>query len=201
MRILVFLFVVAFALPVQAQLTLDELDTIADETDAAMTEFRRRLNDPDPDRALAVLKALVTRGDAAQRRLAIRHGLESTDRAVRATVLRAIFDSAPTLRVVFDPAAEKPSVYYFRSISDAGGVLDAEGNGSVTFKLNGYNTEKACWTHGSSKSCLLRMRGDTVSAWFGRSWGNYELDGTTGRLVGEQAISKNLTSAFIDLSE
>lgn len=201
MRIFSLLLALAFAVPAHAQLTLDELDTIANENDAAMTEFRKRLNDPDPDRALAVLEALVTKGDATQRRLAIRHGLESTDRAVRATVLRAIFDSEPTLRVVFDPAAETPSVYYNRSIADAGGVLDAEGNGSVTFKLNGYDAENACWTYTSYKSCLLRMRGDAVSVWFGKSWGNYELDGATGRLVGEQSIAKNLTTAFIDLSE
>lgn len=201
MRFFAFLFVAALSLPAQAQLTLDELDTIANEKDTAMTEFRKRLNDPDPDRALAVLEALVTRGDMAQRRLAVRHGLESTDRAVRATVLRAIFDSSPSLRVVFDPVAEKPSVYYFRAISDAGGVLDTNGNGSVTFKLNGYNTESACWTYTSYKSCLLRMRGDAVSIWFGKSWGNYELDGATGRLVGEQSIANNLTSAFINLSE
>ncbi|MEO1308145.1 MAG: hypothetical protein AAFV38_09520, partial [Pseudomonadota bacterium] len=100
------------ALPTIAQVSLEELDAAADETDAAMTAVRERLNDPDPDRALAVLEMLITRGDAAQKRLAVRHGLSSTDRAVRATALKAIFDAEPILRAVFVPVSEEPSVYY-----------------------------------------------------------------------------------------
>lgn len=195
------LLTMALAAPAAAQVTLDELDAVADEADQAMTAFRERLNDPDPDRALAVLEALITRGDAAQRRLAIRHGLESTDRAVRATTLRAIFNANPTIRAVFDPVAQEPNTGYGGAIVGAGGVLNEKGDGSVTFKVNGFDAKNDCWTHGRYKKCLIRMRGDAVSLWFGDSWGGYELDGSTGRLVGEQAIARNLTAATIDLSE
>lgn len=190
-----------FALPVSAQVTLEELDEAADKTDAAMTAFRARLNDPDPDRALTVLQMLITRGDSMQRRLAIRHGLSSTDSAMRATTLRAIFDAKPTINAVFAPASQKPSTYYFRNVLDAGGVIDTEGKGSVTFKLNGFNDEHDCWTHSSRNTCLIRVRGENVSLWFGGSWGTYVLDAGTGQLVGKQTITKNLTSATIDLAE
>lgn len=195
------IFAFCLALPATAQVSLEELDTVADEADAGMTAFRSRLNDPDPDRALAVLHTLITKGDAAQQRLAIRHGLESTDRAIRATTLRAIFDSEPTLRVVFDPASDEPSAHFANSIIAAGGVVDADSNGSVTFKVNGYNPEEECWTVGRYKTCLLRIRADLVSLWFVDSWGTYELDGITGRLIGEQSIARNLTAATVDLSE
>ena len=190
------------ACPTLAQVSLDELDEAADKKDAAMSEFRKRLNDPDPDRALAVLELLITGGDAMQRRLAIRHGLSSTDRAIRATTLRAIFDSKPTFRAVFVPAAEKPTVYYYRTVQDSGGVIDSKGSGSVNFRVTGYNEDSACWTHGRSNTCLVRvLGGDSVSIWFGKSWGNYVLEGGTGKLIGEQSIANNLTTATIDLSQ
>ena len=190
----------ALALPAAAQVTLDELDAAADATDAEMEEFRKRLNDPDPDRALAALHLLVSDGDADQRRMAVRFGLQSTDRAIRATTLRAIFDSEPTLRVVLDPVGEEPSVHFANEVNRLGGVIDADGAGSVTFKVNGYDEENACWTYTRYQSCLLRMRGDAVSLWLGDSWGSYELSGS-GQLEGEQAVKQNLTKAVIDLSE
>ncbi|QFS83349.1 hypothetical protein FIU97_10960 [Roseivivax sp. THAF40] len=190
----------AIAVPAAAQVSLDELDAAADATDTAMEEFRKRLNDPDPDRALAVLHLLVSKGDADQRRMAVRHGLQSTDRAIRATTLRAIFDSDPTLRIVFDPVSEEPDGYFARDVNNAGGVIDADGNGSVTFKITGYDGENECWTYTRSNYCLVRMRGDAVSLSFGGSWGAYELNGS-GQLVGEQSIQRNLARGTIDLSE
>lgn len=189
-----------FGLPSVAQVSLDDLDAAADKASSSMEEYQKRLNDPDTDRALAVLRLLITQGDSDQRRLAIRHGLQSTDRALQATTMTAILDSKPTLRVVFDPVADEPTVHYARTVNGAGGVIDETGNGSVTFKITGYDANEACWTHTQWNSCLIRMRGDEVNLAFGRSWGAYRLN-ATGQLEGEQAIEQNLTRALIDLSE
>jgi hypothetical protein len=180
--------------------SLDELDAAADATDTAMEEFRKRLNDPDPDRALAVLHLLISEGDADQRRLAVRHGLQSTDRAIRATTLRAIFDSEPTLRVVVDPVDEEPTTWFANEVHRLSGVVDADGNGSITFKVNGYDPEEDCWTFTRNETCLLRLRADAVSLFLGDSWGSYELNGS-GQLVGEQSVNQNLARGVIDLSE
>lgn len=190
----------ALVLPASAQVSLDELDAAAKAADSEMEELRKRLNDSDPDRALAVLHLLISEGDVDQRRMAVRHGLQSTDRAIRATTLRAIFDSEPTLLVVVDPVSEEPTVHFSNEVNRLGGVIDAEGAGSITFKVNGYDEEAACWTHTRYKNCLLRMRGDAVSLWLGDSWGFYELNGA-GQLEGEQAVKQNLSKAVIDLSE
>ena len=189
----------AIALPAAAQVTLDELDQAVREKDALMEEFRKRLNDPDPDRVLAALRLLLSKGDADQRRLAIRHGLLSTDRGIRATTLRGFFDSNPTFRAVFNPVSEELSQYYDDYVEDAGGVIDNEGTSFVTFKVTGYDTENACWTV-ADEDCLVRMRGDTVSLWFGGSWGHYQLN-DSGKLEGEQRVAQNYTQASIDLSQ
>jgi hypothetical protein len=191
---------VALALPASAQVTLDEIDTAAEAKDAEMTAFRERLNSPDPDRALVALELLITKGDSAQRRMAVRFGLQSTDRAIRATTLRAILDSEPTLLARFDPVSEEVNGYYGQNISNAGGVIDAEGNGSVTFKVNGFDPENDCWTSGRNRGCVVRIRSDAVSLWFGGSWGSYDLD-SSGQLVGEQSVGGNLAKGIIDLSE
>lgn len=200
LRMIVMAACTALALPAAAQVSLDELDAAADATDSAMEEFRKRLNDPDPDRALAVLHLLISEGDADQRRLALRHGLQSTDRAIRATTLRAIFDSEPTLRVVVDPVDEEPTRQFANEVNRLSGVIDAEGTGSITFKVNGYDPEAECWTYTRYETCLLRLRGDAVSLSLGDSWGAYELNGS-GQLVGEQAVKQNLSRGVIDLSE
>ncbi|WP_299828300.1 hypothetical protein [uncultured Roseobacter sp.] len=200
MRPIVFLIFIGFSFPAFAQVSLDDLDAAADKSSSSMEEYQKRLNDPDPDRALAVLRILIGQGDADQRRLAIRHGLQSTDRALQATTVRAILDSEPTLRVVFDPVDNEPTVHYSRTVTGAGGVIDATGNGSVTFKITGYDANEECWTHTRYDTCILRMRGDEVNMLFGSSWGAYRLN-ATGQLEGEQAIEQNLAKAFIDLSE
>lgn len=200
MRIFLCLVLSVFSLPSYAQVSLDDLDAAADQAASSMEAYQKRLNDPNPDRALAVLHLLITQGDADQKRLAIRHGLQSTDRALQATTVRAILDAKPTLRVVFDPVPDEPTVYYSRTVNGAGGVIDATGNGSVTFKITGYDTNEACWTHTQWNSCLMRMRGDEVSLLFGSSWGAYRLN-ASGQLEGEQAVEQNLTKAVIDLSE
>ncbi|RBI67287.1 hypothetical protein DQW77_17700 [Roseovarius sp. TE539] len=187
-------------LPAVAQVTLDELDAAANASDAAMEEFRKRLNDPDPDRALAVLHLLVSKGDSDQRRMAVRHGLQSTDRAIRATTLRAIFDSEPTLRLVLEPVSDEPDHSFTTSVSWWGGVIDSEGIVTITLKITGFNSEEDCWTDEKTEKCLLRIKGDIVSLWIGSSWGSYELNGA-GQLKGEQAFKGNLTKATIDLSE
>lgn len=198
------LIVLAALLPsiVLAQVTLDEADTVMGARDKELAEFQNRLNDPDPDRALAVLKLLITKGDTEQRRLALRHGLQSTDSAIRATTLRAILDSQPTLVMKFDPVSEEPSVHYSRTIKQAAGVVGEDNSAEVLRKISGYDEKEECWTYayGTGSLCFARMRGEVVSINFGDSWGNYTLN-AEGKLVGQQTISDNLANATVDLYE
>lgn len=192
--------ILAMSAPAAAQVTLDDLDAAAGAADAAMEEFRKRLNDPDPDRALAVLNLLISKGDADQRRMAVRHGLQSTDRAIHATTLRAIFDSKPTLRLVLDPVSEEPNGNYANNVNRWGGVIDTEGTATITFRLTGFNSENDCWVDERTQQCLVRLSGDVVSLQMVQNWGTYRLDGS-GHLRGEQTFGGNLAKGSIDLSQ
>ncbi|MBV7408565.1 hypothetical protein [Maritimibacter sp. DP1N21-5] len=187
----------------RAQVSLDDLDAATSARDSELSAFQERLNDPDPEKALAVMSILIRDGDADQRRMAIRHGLYSTDSAIRATVLRSIFDSKPTLVLEFDPVDEEPHAYYARDINNANGTIGADNMGQVMKKLVGYDEKEACWTvqgNGSSTPCIIRMRGEVVSVWFGGSWGQYVLN-ASGQLEGEQSLTGVLTKGRIDLTE
>ncbi|SDF61516.1 hypothetical protein SAMN04488105_1367 [Salipiger thiooxidans] len=201
-RIATILITACLASMASAQVTLEEADALMDARDKELQAFQERLNDADPDRALAVLKLLITKGDPEQRRLALRHGLQSTDMAIRATTLRAILDSSPTLVMKFEPVSEEPDTYYFRTIQQNGGVVAEDNSSEVLRKLAGYNEDEECWTyvHGAYTPCFARMRGEVVSLNFGDSWGNYTLN-NSGQLTGQQAINNNLTNANVDLYE
>ena len=188
--------------PVAAQVTLEEADEVMNSRNTELQSFQDRLNDPDPEKALSVLKLLIVKGDADQRRMAIRHGLQSTDSALRATTVRAILDSGPTLVLKFDPVADETDGYYARSISQASGILAEDGSSEVVRNISGYDEEQECWFYksGAYTPCLAMMRGEVVSISFGDSWGNYTLN-EKGELEGQQSINGNLAKAAIELYE
>jgi hypothetical protein len=191
------------AVTARAQVTLDELDNRMTERDRELSEFAARLNDPDPEKSLAAMKLLIEKGDADQRRLAIRYGLYSPDMAVRATILRAIFNSGPTLVVEMKPVAEETGVYFQREIKALGGSFRPDGTVSVVFKLAGYDEAQACWywiMPNSQERCLLRLSADTVSLFIGDSWGQYTLN-PEGALVGNQTVKDDITEARVSLAE
>lgn len=185
-----------------AQVSLDELDQAVSSRDKELEQFSDRLNDPDPEKSLAAMKLLIEKGDADQRRMAIRFGLYSPDLAMRTTVLHAIFNSLPTIVVNMKPVNKEQGTYFHREIKRLGGSYIEDGSVSLTFKIAGYNEEEGCWTvkSGVYFPCLLRMSGDTVSANIGDSWSQYTLN-TEGVLVGSQNVKGDVTNAAISLAE
>lgn len=186
----------------KAQVSLDELDAQVSARDKELAAFADRLNDPDPEKSLAAMKLLIEKGDADQRRMAIRFGLYSPDLAVRSTVLRAIFNSSPTLVVNMKPVSEKQGVYFQREIRRLNGSYLDDSSVSVVFKVAGYNDDKACWFYksGTYEPCLVRLTADTVSVFIGDSWSQYTLN-AQGVLTGTQNVKGEVTEATISLAE
>ena len=194
--------IVTVATSAAAQVTLEEADDVMNNRNTELQAFQDRLNDPDPERALAILKLLIVKGDADQRRMAIRHGLQSTDSAIRATTVRAILDSEPTIVITFDPVSDEPDGYYARTIAQAGGIVAEDGTSEVTRNIAGFDDEEECWTYkqGVYNPCLAMMRGEVVSILFGGTWGSYTLN-SKGELEGQQTITGNLAKGVIELYE
>ena len=195
-------FLIGGAVSINAQVSLNEADEVMNSRNTELQAFQERLNDPDPERALAILKLLIVKGDADQRRMAIRHGLQSTDAAIRATTVRAILDSGPTIVMKFDPVSDEPDGYYERTIAQAGGIVAEDGSSEVARNIMGYDDKEECWTYkqGVYTPCLAMMRGEVVSILFGGSWGNYILN-SKGELEGQQSITGNLAKGLIELYE
>lgn len=185
-----------------AQVSLDELDKVISSRDKELAQISERLNDPDPEKSLAAMKLLIEKGDADQRRMAIRFGLYSPDLAVRSTVLRAIFNSLPTIIVKMTPVNEEQNNYFHRDIKNRSGSYLTDGSVSVTFKITGYDGEAACWffRYSGRNECLLRLTSDIVSVRVADSWSQYTLN-TEGVLEGSQNVQGEITKATISLAE
>jgi len=185
-----------------AQVSLDELDKAVSARDKELAQFSDRLNDPDPEKSLAAMKLLIEKGDADQRRMAVRYGLYSPDLAVRSTVLRAIFNSLPTIVVKMVPVNDEQNKYFHRDIKDLAGSYPGDGSVSVTYKITGYDGDAACWffTHHNRNKCLIRLTADTVSVHVVDSWSQYTLN-AEGVLVGNQNVQGEITKATISLAE
>ena len=85
------------ASPGAAQVSLERADEVMSGRDNELAAFQERLNDPDPDRALAILKLLITEGDADQRRLDIRHEIDRIFGSKRADRMDIGFSDAERL--------------------------------------------------------------------------------------------------------
>lgn len=186
----------------RAQVSLDELDQHMDERDRQLATFEARLNDPDPEKALAAMKLLIEEGDPDQRRLAIWHGLYSPDLATRSTVLRAILNSKPALVIHMKPVSEEPDKYYFNTIRQWDGSLQPDNSASILMKIFGYDLKNDCWTYkwGTNTSCAARLTADVVSLNFGDSWSQYTLN-SEGELIGRHTVHSNIVNARIPLVE
>lgn len=185
-------------MPALAQVTLDELNAAVDERVAALSTFQDALTDPDPRRALAAMQIMIEKGDADQRRMAIRAGLYSTDLAIRATVLRAILNSNPRFVVNIAPVGDDVNQYYPRTVAGLAGTLKPDMTASIIRGVGTYDEAQGCWA-GSNKRCLANLNGDTVSL-FIDTWAQLTLD-QEGNLSGPANFSQTPVTLTISLAE
>ena len=128
------LFLALLAVPAGAQISLDELKTGVAERTGELAEFERILTSDDPATVIAAMQLMIEKGDADQRRMAVRQGLFSADSAVRQTVLRAIFNSKPSLVINMVPTADKPTNGYFNTIRSWQGSRQDDNSGSIVMR-------------------------------------------------------------------
>lgn len=188
------------AAPVTAQVTLNQLDkAMATEADT-MDAFRIRLQDPNPVKARAAMRLLIAQGDAAQRRLAIAHGFQSTNSAIRLEAVRGILDAGPLL--LFRLTTEDSSVTntYRNFVKAFDGDFESGTVTRIPVRLSGFSEELGCWTLSNNDRCWARFNSGELSIVLNRVWSQFELN-AEGQLVGQTVVGGLRVAAVADLTQ
>lgn len=168
-----------------------------------MAEIRKRLNDPDPYRAMAAMKLLIEKGDTAQRQVAIEHGFASTDPDMRLEAVRAVLDSKPMLIFRWTPVDDDVSPFYAREVGKFSGDIGPGDVARVPVQIVGYSDEEDCWrarTRGNSSICVARINAGELGFTFTSIWSQFDLD-SQGRLVGTSNVNGTRVEAVADLTK
>ncbi|QHQ33865.1 hypothetical protein [Algicella marina] len=198
LRYLVILSCLAF--PALAQVSLDDLNAEVDARAKELTTFEDALADTDEKKALAAMQILIERGDADQKRMAIRSGLYSTKLAMRSEVLRAIFNSAPSINVYMKPLTEKPTSQYIGFVKRNSGALQTDGRGSIVIKVGPWKPEEQCWLYQKNTNyCLATLNADVVSMSLA-TWVQLTLD-ESGTLRGTSELEGTPVEVSIPLAQ
>lgn len=182
-----------------AQVTLDQLDQAMQAEGDAMEAFRIRLQDPDPVKARAAMRLLIAQGDDAQRRLAIAHGFEATDPAMRLQAVRGIFDAEPLLLFRLAPEKREVNNNFRNVIIRFSGDFEEGGVARIPVKITGFSTEKNCWTL-ENGYCFARFNSGELSIAISGKWAQFSLD-RDGRLVGRPDVAGYRVDAVADLTQ
>ncbi len=187
------------ALPAGGQVTLEQVDRVMEAEADTLDAFRVRLNDPDPNKARAAMRLLISDGDAAQRRLAIGHGFDSTDESMRLEAIRAILDSRPILLFRWVPEGDEVRNTYSGSINTFAGDYEDGYTARVPIEVGAFDEEEDCWTWAGNGTCLARVNAGEFSMNFFGKWSRFQLD-QDGRLVGRPDIRGTRVTATADLT-
>ncbi len=190
------------AIGAQAQVSLDELDEAMNARDDEMSAFRERLNDPEPNRALAAMRLLIEQGDSDQRQMAIEHGLSSTDPEIRVAAVGAILQSRPILVSRWYPADGEISNNFRNRVVQREGTISVDNTARVPLYVGKRFDDANCWLiNGAaemSQNCLFRLNAGEISYWIDSAWTEMSID-TAGRLVGSPMIGGVRTEVVVDL--
>lgn len=193
------ILLLVLSMPAAAQVSLDDLNAQVDARVTELSRFEDALADADPRRALVAMQIMIEKGDADQRRLAIRSGLHSTDLAIRSTVLRAILNSSPNLIVEIEPVDEEVNVYYAGAIRGLSGTLKPDMTASILRTIGKWDAKRNCWLDFLGQICTVSLNADVVN-FFVDSWAQLTLD-KEGNLTGPANFSQTAVTMKIPLAE
>ena len=182
--------------------SFDDFEAAVDARTADLDRFAAVLSDPDPNRRIAAIEFMIASDDPVLKRLAKRTGLFSPDSAVRATTLKAIFDSLPTLEFRIGPPKELTDDFR-TSFERVGDTIAKDGTGFLLHKIDKYDKKVECYF--AERQCFSRLSGETVSFnlinYAGRRrWAGFQLN-REGVLAGEAILGKQTVEVRVPLVE
>lgn len=182
-----------------AQVSLDELDQAMEGQEDQLEAIRLRLNDESPERAMAAMRLLIEKGDDRQRKIAISHGLSSTNHDVQLAAVEAIFNSDPILitRWYADEGKIKGNGWG-NAVVHLNGAIEVGGTARMPIRLNGYSDKSRCWTETKRDACVFRINSGEITFLTDGGWTTLNLD-NSGQLVGERFVARVPTRVVVDL--
>ncbi len=146
------------ATPAGAQTTtFEEFEAQVQAAAGEIARYQQVLQNPDVRIQYEAVKLMLRSNDPALVRIAREHALFSTNPVLRNVAIKAIFDSAPNLRVVVTGIGEE-SADVLRWLGTLGGSHDGQ-TGSLIFKVG--PARENCWIHYDDR-CRLQLAGTTV---------------------------------------
>lgn len=188
---------ISLATAAPAQVSLDDLDKAMEGKEDQQEAIRLRLNDEDPDRAMAAMRLLIEKGDDRQRKLAISHGLSSTNPDVQLAAVEAIFNSKPILVTRWYSEEGAKSGGWTQTAERLDGTIELDGTARLPIQISGYSDEKRCWIN-TGKLCVFRINSGEITFNTHGGWTPLTLD-VSGKLVGERFIFSIPTRVVVDL--
>ena len=181
-----------------AQVSLDELDQAMVGKEDLQEEVRVRLNDENPDRAMAAMRLLIENGDDRQRKLAISHGLSSTNQDVQLAAVEAILNSDPILLTRWYSEDGPKSTNWRNAVVALDGAIEIDGSARLPIRISRYSDEDRCWVESKGNRCVFRINSGEISFNTAGGWTALTLD-AEGKLVGERYVASTATRVVVDL--
>lgn len=174
-------------------LSAADIAAMVDERMGGVEEYAALLDDPDPDRSLAAMQIMIGLDDPQISRMALQHGLTSTNPAVRRAALKGYFDTQPNLEFNIDGSNFDLAGLTTR-MANVSGSVDANGNGFMTYRVGAFDEEMNCYVYQNwPNQCLVQLSESSVSITAWRKTASFRLD-ETGVLIGDMLVD-NLTPA------
>jgi hypothetical protein len=191
LRILTILLTFGPGAALAQNLSVGDITKMVDEAQNANNEYRTLLNDPDPERALLAMQVMIEQGDADLQKIALDHGLYSTDASVRRVALESFFRSKPFLAITADgkAAMEADENALKIYVERAGGTVDPSGKVSLNHLMGDFDDKQNCFVYEGGNHCMVRISDATVSFRHHELWSDLTL-GTDGILTGSIYIYK-----------
>lgn len=148
-----------------AQSILDDIEAQITGRADELARAERLLADPDPNRRIAAMEALLGSGDPDFVRKAREVGLFSDDSRLRMAAIRAILDAGGTFRAEFlvpTDQTDVTNIYGWLQEFDGSWSQDSS-IGYFAFTLGRYDPGNFCWLWHNSDYCALLMAGEEVA--------------------------------------
>ncbi|WP_306120788.1 MULTISPECIES: HEAT repeat domain-containing protein [unclassified Roseitalea] len=185
-------FWLSLAMSASASSVLDEIEAQIGERSDELVRAERLLADPDPNRRIAAMEALLRSGDPVFVNKAKEVGLYSDDPRLRAAAIRAVLDAGGPMRAEFEiPAdnSELTQIYDWLRMFKGSWTQDAR-TGYFSFVVGDFDAEQDCWKWHEGRNCVFRMSGEKVMT---ADW-SFNIVGTS---VMELDDTGTLTGAFL----